>query len=441
MSNTKINTIAEFYEKNSELADKLLWDREVDPVTRRGFLKKSSLIAMAAVVGSNIPFADKMPSGLIPIALADANVKVDLYGKSAELVLLEEKPLTLEAPAYFLDDDITPNDKLFVRNNGIPPESVDAKNWTLTIDGEAMKEPKVYTLDEIKSKFKHYTYQLWIECGGNGRKHYVPKTRGNQWDTGAIGCPIWKGVRLKDVLKDAGYDKSKAVYIGYHGGDTHLSLDPTKEVISRGAPIEKALEDETILAFEMNGGEIPLIHGAPLRLLVPGYPASSSGKWLKGISIRDKVHDGTGMAGSTYRLPCDPVAPGEKVSVDDEHFCIIEAMPVKSIITSPKTESTVKLGETLKIRGKAWDGKGVVKEVFISIDFGATWQKAKLAKGRNKFAWQVFEADIKFPKKGYYEIWSRAVDPKGVGQPMVTPGWNPRGYANNMAHRISVVVG
>lgn len=435
----EIRSIAELYADNPEAADKLLWDREVNPESRRGFLKKSSLLAMTAVVGSHIPFASQMPGGLIPIALANADVKIDTHGKHAELILLEERPFTMETPAHLLDDDVTPNDKFFVRNNGIPPVNTDPKTWTLTIDGEAMKEPKTYTLDELKSKFKSYTYHLWVECGGNGRKHFTPVPRGNQWDTGAIGCPSWTGVRLKDVLKDAGYDEKKAVYIGYYGADTHLSGDPTRVVISRGAPMSRALENETILAFQMNGGDIPLMHGAPLRLLVPGFPGSSSGKWVNRISVRDKVHDGSGMGGSSYRLPCDPVAPGEKVAEDA--FCIIEAMPIKSVISSPKTGEKIALGQTLKVRGKAWDGNGTVKEVHVSIDFGATWQKAKLAKGNNKYAWQTFEADLKFPKKGYYEVWARATDPKGVSQPMVVPGWNPRGYANNMAHRIAVYVG
>lgn len=432
-------SIDQFYMEHGENADKLLWDREVDPITRRGFLKKSSLMAMAAMVGSNIPFADRMPGGLIPVALANSEVAIDMHGKHPEVRLLEERPFTLEVPAHLLDDEITPYDRLFVRNNGQMPQmsDLDPDKWTLTIEGEAMKEPKTYTLNELKTKFKHYNYALWIECGGNGRSYFTPSVRGNQWTTGAIGCPMWTGVRLKDVLKDAGYDAKTAKYVGYKGNDIHLSGDPTRTVISRGCPIEKALEDETILAFAMNGEDIPLVHGHPLRLLVPGYPASASGKWVSKLMIRDKEHDGQGMS-SSYRMPSHPVAPGSKEKVE---MLVMEGMPVKSLITYPKTGATAKTTEPFKIRGKAWDGfEGTVKEVHVSIDFGQTWKKAKLNKARNKFAWQSFEAEVKFPTVGYYEVWARATDKKGAVQPMVVPGWNPKGYSNNMCHRIAVQV-
>lgn len=434
----EIRSIDEFYGENPELADKLLWDREADPITRRGFLKKSSLMAMAAVVGSNIPFASSMPSGLIPVALADSSVAIDMHGKHAEVVLLEERPFTVEVPAHLLDDEVTPYDRLFARNNGQLPQAsdLDPNSWTLTIDGEAMSAPKTYTLNDLKTKFKHHTFALWIECGGNGRSYFSPSVKGNQWTTGAIGCPEWTGVKLKDVLKDAGYDAKKAKYVAYYGKDIHLSGDPQKVVISRGCPIAKALEEETILAFAMNGADIPLIHGHPLRLLVPGYPASASGKWLTKLSIRDKEHDGPGM--NSYRMPCTPVEAGSKDKVD---MCVMEGMPVKSLITYPKTGATASVGKAFRVRGKAWEGfYGSVKEMHVSIDFGQTWQKASLKKGKNKFAWQVWEADVKFPTTGYYEVWARATDPKGVMQPMITPGWNAKGYSNNMCHRIAVRV-
>ncbi|MGE4294527.1 MAG: sulfite oxidase [Campylobacterales bacterium] len=437
----KIRGIHELYAEDPAQADKMLWDREVDPVTRRGFLKKSSLLAMTAVVGSHIPFADKMPGGLIPAALANTATPFAIpAGKDPGMIVLNDKPINAEMPAHLLDDDITPASRLFVRNNGLVPEmsSIDVNKWTLTIEGEAVPNPKTYTIADLKSKFKHHTLQLWIECGGNGRKHFNPPAKGNQWDVGAIGCPTWTGVRLKDILADVGYDKKAAVYIGYYGADVHLSGDPTKVVISRGVPMKKALEDETIVAWAMNGEDIPLIHGHPLRLIAPGYPASVSGKWLTKIAIRDKEHDGPKMTGQSYRLPCNPVEAGTKVENGD--MCVMEAMPVKSLITAPQSGVKTTVSKGLKIRGKAWDGEGDIKTVEVSTDFGATWQKAKLAKARNKFAWQTFEAELKFPKTGYYEVWAKATNKNGVSQPMIVPGWNPRGYANNMAHRIAVYV-
>ena len=326
---------------------------------------------------------------------------------------------------------------MFIRNNGKIPENIDVKNWKITFDGESVKEPKTYTLEELKTKFTQHTYQLTLECGGNGRSEFDPPAKGNQWTVGAVSCATWTGVRLRDVLEDLGITDN-AVYIGYHAADTHLSGDPKKEPISRGAPMAKALQDETLLAFKMNGEDIPLAHGYPLRLVAGGWPASVSGKWITGISVRDRVHDGTKMTGTAYRVPCEPVAPGEKVK--DEGMCIIESMPVKSLITYPKSGATIEEGKKLNINGHAWAGELTVQKMEYSIDFGSTWQSCTIEPAVNRLAWQHFSASIAFPKKGYYEVWARATDSRGASQPMILPGWNPKGYLNNACHRIAVKV-
>ena len=182
-----------------------------------------------------------------------------------------------------------------------------------------------------------------------------------------------------------------------------------------------------------------MAHGYPLRLVAGGWPASVSGKWINKISIRNIVHDGEKMTGSSYKVPCKPVAPGEKVK--DKDMCIIESMPVKSIITHPKTGAIIKKGKSLNIRGHAWAGEFEVSKMEYSIDFGATWKPCSIEKPINRLAWQHFSASIDFPKMGYYEVWAKATDAKGVAQPMLTPGWNPKGYLNNACHRIAVKIG
>ncbi len=360
-----------------------------------------------------------------------------LPGKTSGLILRNNRPWNIETPAHLLDDRVTPADRMFVRNNGLMPEAIDVAAWTLTIDGESVKAPKSYSLAELKSKFKHYTYQLTIECGGNGRAEFNPPAQGNQWEVGAVACAEWTGIRLKDVLADVGL-KDDAVYIGYYGKDVHLSRDPQKVVISRGVPMRKALEDETLIAWAMNGSDIPLAHGHPLRLVIGGWPGSVSGKWLHTISVRNKEHDGEKMGGSSYRMPCEPVAPGEKV--DDENMCVIEAMPVRSLVTYPKTGAIIDKGRTLTVRGHAWAGDMAVREMHVSIDFGATWKACKLEKPVNRLAWQHWSAELAFPTPGYYEVWAKATDDAGSSQPMVVPGWNPKGYLNNACHRIAVKV-
>ncbi|WP_074407079.1 MULTISPECIES: sulfite oxidase [Aquimarina] len=403
---------------------------------RRNFVKKAVLSSMVTVIGYDIVFGAIMPEGYEPLALQGSD-PYKMFKKDKEMVILNDKPWNIEAKAHLLDDKITPNKYMFIRNNGLIPNTINAKNWTLTIDGESVVQKKTYTLAELKSKFKQYTYQLTLECGGNGRSEFDPPAKGNQWTVGAVSCAKWTGIRLRDLLEDAGI-KDNAVYIGYHAIDTHLSMDPNKEPISRGAPVAKALQDETLLAFKMNGEDIPLAHGYPLRLIAGGWPASVSGKWINRISIRNKIHDGTKMKGTAYRVPCEPISPGKKVS--DEDMCIIESMPVKSLITYPKSGAMINKGEKLNIRGHAWAGELEVGKMEYSIDFGSTWEKCSIEKPVNRLAWQHFYATIDFPKKGYYEVWARATDVQGVSQPMILPGWNPKGYLNNACHRIAVKI-
>ncbi len=402
---------------------------------RRDFVKKGALSSFATIIGADIVFGSTMPKGYEPLALQEPD-PFKLFSKHPDMVVLNDKPWNIEAQAHLLDDLVTPNASMFIRNNGLVPE-IDANIWSLTIDGESVKNKKTYTLAELKSKFKQHTYQLTLECGGNGRSEFDPPAKGNQWTIGAVHCAKWTGVRLRDVLEDAGI-KEDAVYIGYHSADSHLSGDASKEPISRGCPMAKALQDETILAFEMNGEDIPLAHGYPIRLVAGGWPASVSGKWVNRISIRNIVHDGTKMTGTAYRTPCEPVAPGDKVK--DEDMCIIESMPVKSLITYPKSGATIDEGKALKIRGHAWAGELEVDKMEYSIDFGATWNTCTMEKPINRLAWQHFSANIEFPKKGYYEVWAKATDARGTAQPMLVPGWNPKGYLNNACHRIAVKV-
>src|SRR5690606_10539682 len=293
---------------------------------RRKFIKKASLSTLTALVGTEIVFGNLIPEGYTLLALHNPD-PFKMFNKDKEMVVLNDTPWNIEARAHLLDEKVTSNKYMFVRNNGKIPQDIDVNNWTLTIDGESVTQSKVYTLKELQTKFKQYTYQLTLECGGNGRSEFNPPAKGNQWTIGAVSCATWTGVRLRHVLEDTGI-KNNAVYIGYHAADTHLSGDPNKEPISRGVPVEKALQDETILAFKMNGNDIPLVHGFPLRLIASGFPASASGKWIQRISIRDKIHDGSKMGGSSYRIPCEPIAPGAEVKEED--MCIIESMPVKS---------------------------------------------------------------------------------------------------------------
>jgi len=430
--------IHELYKSDPIAADELVWGRKSHQITRRGFLNKGGLIAMSAAIGASIPFAHLMPAGMIPAAFTQSDVPFAIPGKEG-LIVLNDRPINAETPAHLLDDRVTPAKYFFVRNNGVPPvqSSLDPETWSLEIGGESASRVMHFSIADLKRKFERFTYQLQLECGGNGRNEFVPPASGNQWSIGAIGCAEWTGVRLRDVLEHVGIEPD-AVYVAFYGADTHASGDPGKVPISRGAPMVKALEDETLIAWAMNGEDIPYQNGHPLRLLCAGWPGSVSGKWLRKIVVRDRIHDGPKMTGTSYRVPCKPVAPGSVVA--DDQLCIIESMPVKSLITFPKSGIEHASGKSLLVRGHAWAGDHEIRAMSVSIDFGSTWQAANLESPANRLAWQHWQTDIEFPELGYYEIWARAADDTGRAQPMVVPGWNPKGYLNNACHRIAVQV-
>lgn len=368
--------------------------------------------------------------------------KKDLSGsKESPLRLLSDRPLCAETKVHELDDQVTPIHKMFVRNNGWIPEKAraeDFSDWFLLVDGE-VERPKRFSLEDLKNNFPIYEFQLTLECGGNGRAGYSPRTKGHQWTYGAISCALWKGVRLKDVLEFVGV-KNSAVYLAFEAEDLHLSGDSKKQVMSRGVPLVKALDPMTLLAFELNGRPLPPEHGAPLRLMCPGYPGSASGKWLTRLWVRDQVHDGAKMMGNSYRTPKEPVKPGEKVKGGQDEWKIIEKMPVKSMITYPKSNTVFSFQKKplIQVRGFAWTGEGDITEVQVSYDYGATWQSAELERARNPFAWQRWSVNLQLPSKGYYQIWAKAKDSTGASQPMLVPAWNPKGYLNNAAPQIAL---
>jgi DMSO/TMAO reductase YedYZ molybdopterin-dependent catalytic subunit len=385
----------------------------------------------ALVLGLPVPFLRNLPGGLMPLAMADETVIRE------DFTVHGERPLNMEPPPHLLDDEVTPAARMFVRNNGQTPKSdaAAAAGWRLRIDGEVERALEL-SIADLRRDFETVTLRLQIECAGNGRKFFVPGTRGNQWTFGAVSCAEWTGVRLRDVLQAAGV-KPGAVYTGHYGADAHLSGDASREAISRGVPIDKAMEPHNLIAFAMNGNDIPLLNGHPLRLVVPGWPGSCSQKWLTRIRVRDRVHDGEKMTGDAYRMPAYPVAPGTEVPVED--FVIIESLPVKSLVTHPRTGHRVEAGAAFEVRGHAWAGDRAVARVDVSTDFGATWRQAELARPANRYAWQRWRTAVTLPQVGYHEVWARATDDTGQAQPPVTPGWNPKGYLNNMQHRIAVV--
>jgi sulfite oxidase len=445
-------TIDELYKDDPERADAVVLGRKTG-ATRRGFLGGAGVAAMGAAVGGPIVFGDKMPAGWVPAAFAqekkDAPAAapaapkgpqlLQFPGKDGNLVVLGDKPLVAETPEHLLDDETTPTAKFFIRNNGLIPEPTkDADGWKLTIDGE-VNNALGLTLGELKKKFTPVTRRMVLECGGNGRSFFTPQARGNQWTNGGAGCAEWTGVRVADVLKAAGL-KPSAVFSGHYGADPHLSGETTRQALSRGVPLKKLMDGNNLIVWAMNGKPLESVHGAPVRLVIPGWPGSVSEKWLTRIWVRDKEHDGQGMGGTSYRVAIKPIPPGGKA--DPANFKDLESMPVRSIISNPSNGTKLAAGaREIALRGAAWAGDHTVRAVHLSLDFGGTWQTATLGKPKNAYDWQRWTATLKLPSDGYYEVWARATDSRGVMQPHVAGNWNPQGYGGNPMHRIAILVG
>jgi len=441
-------SVAELYCDDPERADAVVFGRRTG-ISRRGFVGGAGLASMSAAVGGPIVFAAWMPGGMVPAALAqDARretasavrgpSRLDFPGKDGRLIVLGDKPLVAETPEHLLDDDTTPTARFFIRNNGqMPQPAGDPDAWQLTVDGEVAK-PLVIALGELKRRYQPRTLRMVLECGGNGRSHFVPETQGHQWGNGGVGCAEWTGVPLADVLRSAGI-KPSAVYTAHFGADVSMSGDP-KPPLSRGVPLRKALDPHNLLAWVMNGKPLENVHGAPLRLVIPGWPGSVSHKWLSQIILRDKVHDGPGMTDISYRVPTKPMLPGTRI--DESSFRIMESMPVRSIITSPANGTRFGSGtREIKLRGAAWAGDLEVRAVHVSVDFGATWQAVQMAPPRNRYDWRRWAASVAVPSDGYYEIWARATDSNNRAQPHVAGNWNPAGNGANPMHHVGVLIG
>ena len=397
---------------------------------RRNLLKSAGLASAGLLIGSVVPFG-RSPVGAL---LAGENSAAQGIAGKEGLAVLSTSPICAETPAHLLDDPITPTSRHFVRNNGSVPEMVDPEDWNLEIHG-LVERPAKFRIGELRSRFEVITRQLVLECAGNGRAFFEPQVSGCQWSLGAVACSEWTGVRLADILQFCGVRRD-AVYTAHEGADTLLTGEKGGMAISRGIPVFKAMDPGNLVAFAMNGRPLHPLHGAPLRLLVPGWPGSCSQKWLTRIGLIDRVHDGRRMTGHSYRVPAHPVLPGTEVPA--ESMEIIHAMPVKSLITSIAAGSEID-ERVIDVAGHAWAGERTVADVEVSVDRGATWMTSELQPPRNAHAWQRWKATVSFPSKGHHEIWARATDDRGSGQPFAI-SWNPKGYLNNSVHRVPVQV-
>ena len=404
-------------------------------VSRRAFGKAGALAALAGLgAGIGAALGGLFGRGLVPVAWAQEAAKPEEIPGKPGITVLTPQPVNAEVPPHLLDDDVTPVEHHFVRNHGSVPSRAakqDPQGWTLTVDGE-VKDPLKLTLDDLK-QMPAVTMPVVIECAGDGRGLIDPPVRGVPWRFGAVGCAEWTGARLRDILQKAGL-KDTAKYTAHYSEDPQLGQAPP---FSRGVPLSKAMDENTILGYRMNGKDLPALHGYPLRLVVPGWIASCSQKWLNRIWIRDRVHDSDKMTGYAYRVPATPPKPG--VMPPESDMEIATFLKVKSIVTRPAPDAALRVGEKVRLSGHAWAGEDRVAGVRVSTDYGIRWSEARLTPPPARYAWCRWEAETTFAGKGYYEVWAQAVNDRGDAQPFRSI-WSPQGYLNNLIHRVPVQV-
>jgi DMSO/TMAO reductase YedYZ molybdopterin-dependent catalytic subunit len=385
-------------------------------ITRRGFLSASGTVGLA------------MAFSRLPLPILRAQPASPTWGKDA-LLRRSLRPPDYETPVSLLDSFITPAEHFYVRSHLPVPTALDASSWTLRIEGD-VTTPVTVTLDEIR-KLPAATTTMTLECAGNGRAFFDPPVAGIQWEKGAVGTARWTGARMADVLKRAGV-KSTGRFVLMHGADQPVGTVPD---FSRQIPLDKAMQAETIVAYEMNGQPIPPVHGFPLRAIVPGWEGAYSMKWLTALAVLDKDYDGFWVA-TAYRYPVKRIAPG--AAVDPKDMAPLTGLPVKSLITRPAQGGSFPPGK-IGVGGFAWAGESEIDKVDVSVDNGATWQPARLVGERARYAWRRFEAEFSVPRPQSVLILSRAASASGDIQPAVAQ-WNPSGYLWNQYDSVRIEV-
>jgi DMSO/TMAO reductase YedYZ molybdopterin-dependent catalytic subunit len=342
----------------------------------------------------------------------------------SKLIVRSANPRNLETPVQLLNTWITPNELFYVRSHADTPR-LDQKEWRLQVDGEVNQSLSL-TMEDLR-RFPETSQVVTLECSGNGRAFFEPKVPGVQWERGAVGTARWTGARLADVLKKAGI-KTEGKHVMMDGADGPGTQKPD---FVRSLPLEKAMHPDTLLAYQMNAETLPIPHGYPLRVIVPGWTGNHCMKWLTHLRVIDHEFEGDFMQ-KDYRIPRRYISPG--ASVPPAQTKMITNLMLKSLITSPVEGALLKPGR-VRVTGVAYGSEARILGVEISTDFGRSWQPATFGRSRSQYAWRLWEYAWEAKDPGSYLILSRARDDRGHTQPLLSP-WNPSGYLWNAIDRV-----
>jgi sulfite oxidase len=354
------------------------------------------------------------------------------YGKRTDLVVHQEEPFNAETgPAALAEGPVTATDAFYVRGHAAVPE-IDPAAWRLRVRGLVARELDL-SLTTLREAFREREVTATLQCAGNRRAGLIAirEIPGEApWGPGATGTATWTGVALADVLALSG-PLPEAVHVGFEGADLCTSATPAQR-FGGSIPLEKACRHEVLLAWGMNGEPLPLVHGAPLRVVVPGYIGARSVKWLERIEVRSKPWQGY-FQQVVYRLLPEDGTPGPGVGMP------LGLVALNSDVLSPADGETVAAGP-VEVRGYAFaGGERHVARVDVSVDGAASWSQAELLEDLGPWAWRHWRITVHLGP-GEHEIVVRAWDSSAATQPEDDASlWNPKGYVNNARPRVRLL--
>ena len=360
-----------------------------------------------------------------------------MWGKRDDMIVRSESPFNAEPPAAVLaEGGITALDAFYARNHGVFPD-IPVEEWRLTVDGMVGK-PVELTYEELTTRFAAHSVVATLACAGNRRAELL-KVRAipgkDPWEHGAISTAQWTGTRLSDVLESALVHHGEGLHVAFAAPDVAAEARPVQSYGS-SIPLSKALSEEVLLAWEMNGQPLPRAHGGPVRVVVPGYIGARSVKWVTSMTVQPFPSQNYFQALDYRILPpeadADNVAPGEGIS--------LSTLPLNCDILTPTDGDRIAPGP-LTIRGWAMAGDGHdVCRVDVSVNHGRTWSQAKLDPAPSRWAWRMWSLTVDV-STGPLTLMARAWDDTGAVQPESAASlWNPRGYGNNADAHIELTV-
>jgi sulfite dehydrogenase len=403
------------------------------PINRRHFLGTSAAAGVAMLGGMN-RFAQAAGAGLspgVPAGVASIASMQTLPGKKP-LIMLADRPPNYESPLEYLRTPITPNDEFFVRYHLADIPEVDAKTYKIKVGGDGVSSPLELTLDDLK-KVPALEVVAVNQCSGNRRGLSNPHVAGVEWGYGAMGCARWKGARLKDILDKAGL-KKEAIEVAFDGADGP-AVDKTPDFI-KSIPAWKAVDESTLIAYEMNGQPLPHWHGFPARLIVPGWTGTYWMKHVVTINALTKPLGGFWM-NPAYRVPLGKFPLIARfISQETATNTPITEMVVNSLITSHRDGAKVKPGK-VGVSGMAWDGGYGISSVQVSTDGGKNWSAATLGQDLGRYALRPWSFELN-AKRGKNSVMVNATNKLGQSQTSELV-FNPAGYHNNVMQNIALV--